>query len=163
MKQNEKNELRSAISHKKIEDIADIHSYQSLESLAVSFPIDNLYFVDFLTDALTEDLLLDSKTFDFAESESEIEVVRSMVMEAFDMTPADDIDFPEIYSRQRKHLYEDDDSGPQERMNDAFRILEQFPQIDSDTIKISVLKEGLSIYFRLKTGEELVLNLGGNS
>ncbi|EJP04804.1 hypothetical protein LEP1GSC034_0917 [Leptospira interrogans str. 2003000735] len=48
-------------------------------------------------------------------------------------------------------------------MNDAFRILSQFPQIDSDTIKISVLKEGLSIYFRLKTGEELSLNLGGNS
>ncbi|EQA64746.1 hypothetical protein LEP1GSC062_2376 [Leptospira alexanderi serovar Manhao 3 str. L 60] len=49
------------------------------------------------------------------------------------------------------------------RMNDAFRILSQFPQIDSDTIKISLLKEGLSIYFRLKTGEELSLNLGGNS
>ncbi len=47
------------------------------------------------------------------------------------------------------------------RMNDAFRILSQFPQIDSDTIKISLLKEGLSIYFRLKTGEELSLNLGG--
>ncbi|MBW9233596.1 hypothetical protein JQK62_15005 [Leptospira santarosai] len=119
--------------------------------------------MDFLTDALTSDLLLDSKNFDFADSESEIEVVRSMVIEAFDMTPADDIDFPEMYSNQRKHLYEDDDSGPQERMNDAFRILSQFSQIDSDTIKISVLKEGLSIYFRLKSGEELALNLGGNS
>ncbi|WP_061223987.1 LIC10183 family protein [Leptospira weilii] len=119
--------------------------------------------MDFLTDNLTSDLLLDSKTFDFADSESEADVVRAMVIEAFDMSPADDIDFPEIYSRQRRHLLEDDDSGPQERMNDAVRILEQFPQIDSDTIKISVLKEGLSIYFRLKTGEELVLNLGGNS
>ncbi len=79
------------------------------------------------------------------------------------MSPADDIDFPEIYSRQRRHLLEDDDSGPQERMNDAFRILEQFSQIDSNTIKVSILKEGLSIYFRLKTGEELSLNLGGIS
>ncbi|EQA64812.1 hypothetical protein LEP1GSC062_2377 [Leptospira alexanderi serovar Manhao 3 str. L 60] len=34
-----------------------------------------------------------------------------MVIKAFDMTPADDIDFPEIYNHQRKHLYEDDDSG----------------------------------------------------
>ncbi|ULH28743.1 60S ribosomal export protein NMD3 [Leptospira weilii] len=119
--------------------------------------------MDFLTDALTSDLLLDSKTFDFAETESEGDVVRAMVIEAFDMSPADDIDFPEIYSRQRKHLYEDDDSGPQERMNDAFRILEQFSQIDSNTIKVSILKEGLSIYFRLKTGEELSLNLGGIS
>ncbi|EPE86565.1 hypothetical protein LEP1GSC021_4771 [Leptospira noguchii str. 1993005606] len=119
--------------------------------------------MDFLTDALTTDLLLDSKNFDFADSESEMDVVRSMVIEAFDMTPADDIDFPEMYSNQRKHLHEDDDSGPQERMNDAFRILSQFPQIDSDTIKISTPKEGLSIYFRLRTGEELSLNLGKNS
>ncbi|EMJ94838.1 LIC10183 family protein [Leptospira alstonii] len=119
--------------------------------------------MDFLTDTLTSDLLLDSKTFDFAETESEVDVVRAMVIEAFDMSPADDIDFPEIYSRQRRHLLEDDDSGPQERMNDAFRILEQFSQIDSNTIKVSILKEGLSIYFRLKTGEELSLNLGGIS
>ncbi|MDI7196286.1 hypothetical protein QMM61_06145 [Leptospira santarosai] len=118
--------------------------------------------MDFLIDTLTSDLLLDSKNFDFADSESEVDVVRSMIIEAFDMAPADDIDFPEIYSRQRKHLYEDDDSGPQERMNDAVRILEQFDQIDQSTVNVTIQPKGLSIYFRLKSGEELSLSLGGD-
>ncbi|ENO65130.1 hypothetical protein LEP1GSC191_2799 [Leptospira borgpetersenii serovar Mini str. 201000851] len=47
-------------------------------------------------------------------------------------------------------------------MNDAVRILEQFSQIDQATVNVTVLPKGLSIYFRLKSGEELSLSLGGD-
>ncbi|EIE02833.1 LIC10183 family protein [Leptospira licerasiae] len=117
--------------------------------------------MDLLTEEISGDLLLDSKTFDFATNESELDAVRSMVIEAFDMTLADDIDFPEFYSLQRKHLFEEDESGPQERLNDAYRILAQFPQIDQSTVEVSSLDKGIGISFRLKSGEELSISLGG--
>ncbi len=76
-----------------------------------------------MNDLLIQDndlVLLDSSN-DFAIDETD--TTMSEVIEAFDMSIADDIDYPEIYSLQRQFANSDDPTDVQRRIMDAKRIL----------------------------------------
>lgn len=99
------------------------------------------------------DLKIEPKTGDFSFLEDEVTEVLQQVIEAFDMTPADDIDYPEIFSRQREFLNSSDPVDKQRRIADAHRILRNFPEIDPNTLDITINEdERLKLKFRLKTG-----------
>lgn len=73
------------------------------------------------------------------------------IIEAFDMTPADDIDYPEIYSRQREFLNTEDAVDQTRRIADATRILRNFPEIDQNSIDITIdEKNKLAIKYKVK-------------
>lgn len=98
-------------------------------------------------------LKIDPKTKDFSFLEDEVTEVLQQVIEAFDMTPADDIDYPEIFSRQREFFNSSDPVDKQRRIADAYRILRNFPEIDPNTLDITINEdERLNLKFRLKTG-----------
>ncbi|PJZ43637.1 hypothetical protein CH361_19445 [Leptospira brenneri] len=84
-----------------------------------------------------------------------------MLVEAFDMPVADDIDFPEIYSRQRVFLKSDDLISKHERLSDIQRVLNYFPAIDSRTIEITNedSTKPTGIYFRTMSNQEVELSL----
>lgn len=99
------------------------------------------------------DIKFETKTEDFAFIDDEITEVLEQIIEAFDMTPADDIDYPEVFSRQREFLNSDDPIDQSRRIADATRILRNFPEIDPNSIDISIdEKNKLKLKFNLKTG-----------
>ncbi|MBM9546150.1 hypothetical protein JWG40_03930 [Leptospira sp. 201903074] len=84
-----------------------------------------------------------------------------MLIEAFDMPVADDLDFPEIYSRQRIFLRSDDQISSQERLADIQRVLDYFPIIDTRTLEVTNedKQKPIGIYFRTKSNAEVSLSL----
>jgi hypothetical protein len=101
------------------------------------------------------DLKMSSSTDDFAESSSELEDILDQVIEAFDMQPADDIFYPEIFSRQREFLNSDDPVDKNRRIADATRILKLFPEINPDSIDVQITESNkLQVQFSTITGTE---------
>lgn len=85
------------------------------------------------------DLVIDGANDDFLiESDFKI-VLQNRLIEEFDMSPGDDIDFPSVFSRQREGLNSDNDSDLLRRIRDAKRILAAQDEIDKDRIEVSVL------------------------
>ncbi|EKT88113.1 LIC10183 family protein [Leptospira santarosai] len=111
--------------------------------------------IDFSNDPLSfGDLVLDSANNDLQIDSIPVRIVLSEVREMFEMTVADDLDYPEIYSRQRAAMNSTEFMDQAARIRDAERILNSHPMIDTDSIDVGLNSEnGLIVSFKLKTGE----------
>ncbi|AVQ10748.1 Uncharacterized protein XB16_0401 [Leptospira santarosai] len=111
--------------------------------------------IDFSNDPISfGDLVLDSANDDLQTDTNSIRIVLSEIREMFEMTVADDLDYPEIYSRQRAAMNSTEFTDQAARIRDAERILNLHPMIDTDSIDVSLNSEnGLEVSFKLKTGE----------
>lgn len=98
------------------------------------------------------DLLIDTSTLDMESENSLLIAISSEIIEYFDMQPADDIDFPEIFSRQRSSVNSDDTIDMLRRKRDAERILKSYPEIRLDSILVAIRDNSLDIQFRLISG-----------
>ncbi|AYV56129.1 LIC10183 family protein [Leptospira kmetyi] len=113
----------------------------------IDFGNDPIRFGDLTLDASDDDLLSDANS---------VRIVLSEVREMFEMTVADDIDYPEIYSRQRVALNSTEYGDQAARIRDAERILKIHPAIDSKSIDVALdMENRIVVDFRLKTGESV--------
>ncbi|AOP32572.1 hypothetical protein A0128_00975 [Leptospira tipperaryensis] len=102
------------------------------------------------------DLTLDSSNDDLMVDSSSIRLVLSEIREMFEMTIADDIDYPEIYSRQRAAANSTEYADQAARIRDAEKFLKFHPAIDARSIDVSLNSENrILVSFFLKTGESL--------
>ena len=111
--------------------------------------------IDFANDPLNfGDLILDPATNDFLEEVDSLSIVLSELKEMFEMPLADDIDYPEIFSKQRRAQNSDEYSDQIARVRDAERIIRMHPAIDKTSIDVSLnTDDRLIISFKLTTGE----------
>ncbi|EMN65805.1 hypothetical protein Lepto782_00990 [Leptospira interrogans serovar Canicola] len=119
--------------------------------------------IDFANDSVQfGDLTLDPSDNDLLSDSNSVRIVLSEIREMFEMTVADDIDYPEIYSRQRIAQNSTEYDELSERIQDAERILKFHPIINPQSINIILDEERrLVVDFRLKTGEsvkEILMN-----
>lgn len=98
------------------------------------------------------DLLIDKSTLDLETENDLLTAIMLEIIEHFDMQPADDIDFPEIYSKQREGMNSDDTLDLLIRKQDAERILKSYSEINLESIDVKVNGKQLDIKFRLTTG-----------
>jgi len=75
---------------------------------------------------------------DFEQDTEAKQIVLNEIMEQFDMTVGDDIDFPMLYSNQMAHSQSDDPASGLERIADAERMLKEHPLIDSNSVSAEV-------------------------
>lgn len=109
---------------------------------------------------LPGDLRLDPGTNDLMEDTDELRVLRVRVIEAFDMSPADDVNHPEIFSLQRSFLESEDRQSIQERLTDAERVLRMFSDIDPATIYVRYDIHGrVQVSCRTVSGKDMALLL----
>ncbi|WP_061249279.1 LIC10183 family protein [Leptospira alstonii] len=113
--------------------------------------------IDFANDPIRfGDLALDSSDDDLLSDTNAVRIVLSEVREMFEMNVADDIDYPEIYSRQRIVLNSTEYNDQAARIRDAERILKLHPSIDSGSIDVTLdMESRIVVDFRLKTGESV--------
>ncbi|MBW0433316.1 hypothetical protein DLM76_06575 [Leptospira yasudae] len=113
--------------------------------------------IDFANDPTRfGDLVLDSSDDDLLSDGNAVRVVLSEVREMFEMTVGDDIDYPEIYSRQRIALNSTEYADQAARIRDAERILKLHPLVDPRSIDVSLdVESRIVVDFRLKTGESI--------
>lgn len=115
--------------------------------MMIDFANDPIVFGDLTFDSATDDLLVET---------SSVAVVVSEVREMFEMTVADDIDYPEIFSRQRATMNSSEFSDQAARIRDAERILNLHPAIYGKSVDVKLSESGkLIVSFSLKTGEKL--------
>lgn len=108
-------------------------------------------------DLLTKDfdLVIDAKTNDLALDGDLANSIFLQLVEAMDMAVADDIDYPDFFSKQRQSYLSDDPSDEFRRISDAENILSRFPEIDQDSIDLEIVSSRLQVQFRLKSGQLL--------
>ncbi|EMO64239.1 hypothetical protein LEP1GSC133_0814 [Leptospira borgpetersenii serovar Pomona str. 200901868] len=111
--------------------------------------------IDFANDPLSfGDLVLDPSNDDLQIDSMSVRIVLSEVREMFEMTVADDLDYPEIYSRQRAAQNSNDSMAQAARIRDAERILNLHPMIDTNSIDVGLNSDNrLVVSFKLKSGE----------
>ncbi|MBE8363434.1 LIC10183 family protein [Leptospira borgpetersenii] len=111
--------------------------------------------IDFANDPVSfGDLILDYSNDDIQTDSNSVRIILSEIREMFEMTVADDLDYPEIYSRQRLAMNSTEFMDQAARIRDAERILNLHPMIDSSSIDVGLNSEnGLVVSFKLKTGE----------
>ncbi|MCE9499162.1 MAG: hypothetical protein K8R21_01400 [Leptospira sp.] len=109
---------------------------------------------DFANDPLSfPDIVLDPGTNDIQVETDDAQVILSQIVESFEMRNADDIDYPEIYSRQRLSM-NSDKLGDRFRVNDAERIIALNPLINPDSIEVEMTEQKrLRLNFKLKSGQ----------
>ncbi|MEM7182718.1 MAG: hypothetical protein AAF518_17525 [Spirochaetota bacterium] len=145
---------KTKVAHKKIgivckgckSDLAHLQNYVTV------FIMSDLLITDF-------DLTLKKGTNDFSEEFDNKEVITQQIITAFDMKPADDIDYPEFFSKQRASINSENPVDVQHRIQDAYRIIEQFPQIDQQSVEVDFISERLSVNFQLKEGTKISLRV----
>jgi len=71
------------------------------------------------------------------------------MIENFDMSPADDIDYPLLYSRQRETQGSDDRASRVFRVSDAKRMMRAHPLIDSESVSATIQSSALVVDFDL--------------
>lgn len=84
------------------------------------------------------DLVLRDSDADLDIEEDESKAIEAESIAIFDMTPADDIDSPLLFSKQRQAMGGEKESSILQRVKDAKRILRLIPGIDPDSIQITV-------------------------
>ncbi|WP_017852033.1 LIC10183 family protein [Leptospira interrogans serovar Szwajizak] len=111
--------------------------------------------IDFANDPVSfGDLILDYSNDDIQTDSNSVRIVLSEIRDMFEMTVADDLDYPEIYSRQRAAQNSTEFMDQAARVRDAERILNLHPIIDTNSIDVGLNSEnGLVVSFKLKTGE----------
>ncbi|EKN89883.1 hypothetical protein LEP1GSC034_0994 [Leptospira interrogans str. 2003000735] len=111
--------------------------------------------IDFSNDPVSfGDLVLDYSNDDLQTDSNSVRIVLSEIREMFEMTVADDLDYPEIYSRQRAAQNSTEFIDQAARVRDAERILNLHPMIDTNSIDVGLNSEnGIVVSFHLKTGE----------
>lgn len=92
------------------------------------------------------DLVLSESTFDLEDEYAEELSTNQEIMEHFDMQIGDDIDFPEIFSKQRENVNSDDLASDMKRVEDAKRILKEYPVKD---VKVEIVKGKLVASWRV--------------
>ncbi|MCB1157702.1 MAG: hypothetical protein KDK45_09380 [Leptospiraceae bacterium] len=95
------------------------------------------------------DLLLENGSNDFELETDENAALLSEIIEAFDMPPGDDINFPEIYSNQRALLGSDSSGDKLQRIQDAKRMIKYFG-INPDELEISFNKSNELVINNIK-------------
>ena len=115
----------------------------------------------FMSDIQTKDfdLTLQKGNNDFKIERDPKEVMTQQIITAFDMKPADDIDYPEIYSQQRSFINTDSPIDIQRRIQDAYRILKQFKEINQDSVEVDFIDERITVNFQLKTSNKISLRV----
>ncbi|WP_016759412.1 LIC10183 family protein [Leptospira weilii] len=100
------------------------------------------------------DLVLDPANDDLQTDSDSVRIVLSEIREMFEMQVADDIDYPEIYSKQRAVMNSSEYADQAARLRDAERILSLHPFIETSSLVVDLNSENnLIVSFRLTTGE----------
>ena len=95
------------------------------------------------------DLALSGGRNDLYFAEDPAETLRAEIIEAFDQTPGDDIDFPWAYSQQQMAFEGEGRAVLLARAQDARRIVSSFEEIERDSVEVSLDENGvLNIAFR---------------
>ena len=99
------------------------------------------------------DLVRDPSTMDLAVQTDRAQVYMDQAIEIMDMAPADDIDFPHWFSRQRAAMHAETRAAMLNRIRDARRVIGLLENIDKESIEVRATKDDtLNIVFRLKDG-----------
>jgi hypothetical protein len=98
------------------------------------------------------DLMHDPATDDISTDDDELSVVSAALYELFDMTPADDLSHPEIWSNQRAAYESEGTIAETERKLDALRLLKSIPEINPDSIYITIENAIMNVEFRTISG-----------
>lgn len=95
------------------------------------------------------DLTLDEGTNDFKTELVPKNAIVLRIIEMFDMQVADDIDYPTIFSDQRRFINSDKVEDELERVNQAKKLLESVNEVDKDSIDISIVNDKLTADFSI--------------
>lgn len=109
--------------------------------------------LDFAVDE-NNDFVLDEGTNDFKDELVPKNAIVLRIIEMFDMCIADDIDYPAMYSDQRRFVNSDKVEDELERINQAKKLLESVVEIDKDSIDINIENDKLVADFSI-SGEYL--------
>jgi hypothetical protein len=104
------------------------------------------------------DLYLESATFDLAEDEIVGQNILDELEELFEMTPADDLDYPELYSMQQSAYLGEEGSRSDglRRIRDTRRMLALIPGIDVENSRVQLdAKNSIVLDLRLSDGRKL--------
>lgn len=96
------------------------------------------------------DMYLEMASFDLAVESLEDQCAYDELIELFDMTPADDLDYPELFSDQRASDHSDTNEEKRKRVKNAAALLNKIPGIDPENSKVSLDNNG-QIIIDLKT------------
>lgn len=99
------------------------------------------------------DLKIDSKFNDLSLDTNLENSILYQVIEAMEMSKADDIDFPNFFSNQRNSMNSEDGSEQNERIADVERILLTFPEINKESIIVDSVDLRIRLSFSLKSGQ----------
>jgi hypothetical protein len=78
------------------------------------------------------DLVMSKSIFDITDELDAEKSLNQEIVENFDMQIGDDIDYPELHSNQRLHVNSSDTVSEMQRVEDAKRILAEYPIEDVD-------------------------------
>lgn len=95
------------------------------------------------------DLVLDDGSKDFAIEQDDNVAFLPQVIDAMEMSIGDDIDYPAYYSKQRQFLNAEGEDAELERVADAYRIMNQFTEVDTDSIDVEMVDGRLVLAFKL--------------
>ncbi|PKL30964.1 MAG: hypothetical protein CVV45_15720 [Spirochaetae bacterium HGW-Spirochaetae-10] len=101
------------------------------------------------------DLHLLPATHDLAVEDDDRQNILREAIEAMDMRPADDIDFPLMHSKQRAALNAEDRASMLLRIKDARRVLAQIEDVDIDGSEIWI-DDQQTLAVSLKTNAGLI-------
>lgn len=89
------------------------------------------------------------------EEDDRVNALREVV-EAMDMRPGDDIDYPALYSRQRASSGAEDRAALLHRVRDARRVLRQIELVDEANTEIWIDDQyRLAVSLKTKTGASI--------
>ncbi|PKL32423.1 MAG: hypothetical protein CVV45_12785 [Spirochaetae bacterium HGW-Spirochaetae-10] len=112
-------------------------------------------------DAIQGDFYLEKNGFDLAEDSQRGQNILDELIELFDMVPADDIDFPLLYSNQMRGQNSDERSSGLDRVRDAQRMIALIPGIDADASRVFIDRsDRIVLDLRLTDGTTLNRAMG---
>lgn len=100
------------------------------------------------------DLVLDGGSKDFAVEQDDDIAFLPQVIDAMEMVIGDDIDYPGYYSKQRESMNADSEDSDLERVADAYRIMNQFDEVDTDSVDAEVVDGRLVLAFALRSASK---------
>lgn len=112
-------------------------------------------------DGIQGDFYLEKNGFDLAEDSQRGQNILDELIELFDMVPADDIDFPLLYSNQLRGQNSDERSSGLDRVRDAQRMIALIPGIDADASRVFIDRsDRIVLDLRLTDGTTLNRAMG---
>lgn len=113
---------------------------------------------------ILKDLLLDNdgdiiinSTDDLADITKDKDLILGQLIEMFDMSYGDDIDFPFLFSAQREAIQTENRQDRVARINNAKKIIAQHPLINKDNIDVGIISGKLKVKFQVVEDRRFLL------